>query len=121
MASKNDERREQTGGQEPEAQTPAVKTQAKSAGAESSSGIWTYIGPNIKGAIHTGKTFRGTRAKVLEQARAALEAEPMVQRMIVAGETLARDRVLVRTQGTVLYETFKAIAKKEREKEATNA
>lgn len=103
-----------------EMEAKGIKPKKISLDAKSPSGIWSYIGPNIKGVIHTGKTFRGTRAQVLTQAGRALEAEPRVQRLIVAGEELARARVMVATPGNATYETFKAIAEEQKTKEANN-
>lgn len=97
----------------PKAGCPTGEKEAKGF-RESPSGIWTYIGPNVKGAIHTGKTFRGTRAQVLEQIGRALERESAIQRLIVAGEELSRAREMVKVPGNVLYETFMEIAEKQK-------
>ncbi len=82
---------------------------------ESTSGVWCYIGPSLRGLIAKNHIFRGSRAEVLKQAERALEAHPEVQRMIVPGETLARDRVRVKEPGNALYETYQALEKKEKE------
>ncbi len=97
-------------------EVPAPKAEQKPAKtAESPSGVWLYIGPNIKGVIHTGKLFRGSRAQVLKKAETALEKVPEIQRLIVAGETLTQDRARVKTPGNALYETYQVLAKKEKE------
>ena len=112
MANKSDER--EAAGKPVE--TAAPKAAAKPAkAAESPSGVWCYIGPNLRGLINHNKIFRGTRAEVLKQAERAMEAYPEVQRLIVPGETLARDRARAAVPGNVLYETCQAREKKEKE------
>ena len=82
---------------------------------DNASGIWCYIGPNLRGLINHNKIFRGTRAEVLKQAERVLEAYPEAQRLIVAGENLTRDRERAGTPGNAIYEIYKALEKKEKE------
>lgn len=112
MANKNDERKAADTVAEtpvPKAETRADKT------ADSASGIWCYIGPNLRGLINHNKIFRGTRAEVLKQAERVLEAYPEAQRLIVSGENLTRDRERAGTPGNAIYETYKDLEKKEKE------
>lgn len=80
----------------------------------SAAGFYCYIGPNLKHLIQTGTIFRGSRAEALEQAAAAIQANPLVKTMIVSGDALARARVQVRTPGNVLYANYKKLAGKEK-------
>ena len=61
------------------------------------SGIYMYIGPNLKGLIQTGTIYRGDRARALEQAAAAIDARPLVKTLIVSGSALLEARRKVKT------------------------
>lgn len=130
MANKNDERKTEIAA----AETPKAEVNAKTpegtvealedkgikpakitAADLNPSGIWCYIGPNLRGLINHNKIFRGTRAEVLKQAGRVLEAYPEAQRLIVSGENLTRDRERAGTPGNALYETCQALEKKEKE------
>ena len=85
----------------------------KSRAGNCPSGIYIYIGPNIKKYIQTGTIYRGTRAHALKQAAAAIEAHPLVKTLIVSGDALPEARIKVKTPGNALYANYKKLAGKE--------
>ncbi len=91
------------------AETAAPAQEAVPAKPEPS-GIWCYIGPNLAGLMQSGKVFRGTRAKALKEAAAAIEKYPLVKTLIVSGENLADSRTKVKTPGNALYKNYQRIA-----------
>lgn len=109
---------ETAAGETAAAETPATETDAgteTAAGAAVPAGIWVYIGPSLRGLVATGKLYRGTRAEALEQAAAILARAPEAGRLIVPGKALTQARARARTPGNALYETYQALAKKEKE------
>ena len=69
-------------------------------------GFCVYIGPTIAGVIQSGTIFRGTRSEVLATAAGITEKYPMVATLIVAADTLAQDRIKVKTPGNLLYVNY---------------
>lgn len=70
------------------------------------SGVYVYIGPNIKGLIQTGSIYRGTREDAHKAAAAAIEKHPKVKSLIVSGDALPEVRLRVKTPGNVLYANY---------------
>lgn len=91
------------------AQTPAARSRAEQDGK---SGIYMYIGPNIKGLIQTGTIYRGTREDAFSKAGQAIAKHPLVKSLIVSGEALPLARIRVRTPGNVLYTNYQKLAGK---------
>lgn len=90
-----------------------VESGKKSRAGTCESGFYIYIGPNIKKYIQTGTVYRGTRANALKQAAEAIEAHPLVKKLIVSGDALPEARVKVKTPGNVLYASYQKLAGKE--------
>jgi hypothetical protein len=76
------------------------------------SGVYVYIGPNIKGLIQTGSIYRGTREDAHKAAAAAIEKHPLVKTLIVSGDALPEARLKVKAPGNVLYANYKKLAGK---------
>ena len=76
------------------------------------SGVYVYIGPNIKGLIQTGSIYRGTREDAHKAAAAAIEKHPKVKSLIVAGDVLPEARLKVKTPGNALYANYQKLAGK---------
>ena len=76
------------------------------------SGVYVYIGPNIKGLIQTGSIYRGTREDAHKAAAAAIEKHPLVKTLIVSGDALPEARLKVKVPGNVLYANYKKLAGK---------
>ena len=70
------------------------------------SGLYIYIGPNIKKHIQTGTIYRGTRANALKQAAEAIKAYPLVKTLIVSGDALPEARLKVKAPGNALYANY---------------
>jgi len=71
-----------------------------------------YIGPSLKGLIRSGTIYRGDRAHALEEAKAAIEAQPLVKTLIVSGDFLPKARLKVKTPGNALYASYQKIIRK---------
>lgn len=78
--------------------------------AESSGGICVYLGPSIHGVIQSGTVYGGTKGEVKEQLAAVIKEYPLIARLIVTGETLAGDRIKVKTPGSLLNNAYKKLA-----------
>lgn len=100
---------------------PAAAPQASAASTEAAqpdgkkqeanaSGIYCYIGPSLRGLIKNGDIFRGSRAKALKAAAAAIEAQPLVKTLIVSGDALPAARLKVKTPGNALYKNYQRVA-----------
>ena len=76
------------------------------------SGCYMYIGPTLRGLIRSGTIYRGDRAHALEEARKAIEAQPLVKTLIVTGDYLPEARLKVKTPGNALYVNYRKIAGK---------
>jgi hypothetical protein len=98
-----------------EAQAESVQTEdtATAEKAETNlSGFYIYIGPSIKGLIHSGKIFRGDRASALAAAGKAIQAQPEVKTLIVSGDYLPQARQKVKEPGNILYASYRKLAGK---------
>ncbi len=65
-------------------------------------GFSVYLGPSIRGVIQSGMVFNGSKDKAIASFAAAVEKHPLIAKLIVPGETLAEDRVKVKTAGNLL-------------------
>lgn len=72
-------------------------------------GFCVYIGPTIAGAIQNGTIFRGTRHEVLTSVENITDKYPLVATLIVAGDTLAQDRLKVKNPGNLLYVNYQKL------------
>lgn len=81
------------------------RAEATAAGA----GFFMYIGPTIRGLIQSNTIYIGTRAEALKAAAAAIEHAPLVETLIVPGETLAADRIKLKTPGTAVYLNYRRV------------
>lgn len=69
-------------------------------------GFCVYIGPTIAGVIQSGTIFRGAKKEVLKSVANTTERYPLVASLIVTGDTLAQDRIKVKTPGNLLYVNY---------------
>lgn len=85
------------------------------ADAENKSGVYGYIGPNIRNVIQGGTFWRGTREEVLSNpvVAAAVEKYPLIKTLIVSGDALPEARLKVRQPGNSLYRNYRRLAGKE--------
>lgn len=90
---------------------PAAKAEAPDEKPDGcAAGFFCYIGPSIAGVIRGGTVFRGTRADAMAAAGAAIEAQPLVRTLIVAGDDLPMARLKVKTPGNALYANYRRLA-----------
>lgn len=81
--------------------------------AHSGSGLYCYIGPNLKNLIQTGTIYRGTREEAYARAAGAIAAQPLVKTLIVSGDALPAARLRVKKPGNTLYANYQKLAGKE--------
>lgn len=103
-------------GQEPIA-TAARKTAGTT--ARKSNKIYCYIGPNIRGYLHTGQVFRGEREDILRELAEAVGKHPLIKTLLIPGESLATARLRVMEPGTGHYANYQKL-KNELQDEARN-
>lgn len=83
--------------------------------AENKSGVYGYIGPNIKGVIQGGVFWKGSRESVMKNpvVADAVAKYPLVKKLIVSGDALPEARFKVRTPGNAMYKAYRSLAGKE--------
>lgn len=81
--------------------------------------IYCYIGPNIRGYLHTGQVFRGEREDILRELAEAVGKYPLIKTLLIPGESLATARLKVKEPGTGHYANFQKL-KNELQDEARN-
>jgi len=81
----------------------------KAAAPKKDTGFFVYLGPSIRGVIQTATIYEGTRAEVEEFLAGPIERYPKIKRLLVSGETLAEDRIKVKTPGNGLYAAYMKI------------
>lgn len=85
---------------------------------ESSNGaFFMYLGPSIRGKIQANSLYQGSRAEVEQLLASAIEAHPRIKTLLVSGDTLAVDRVKVKTPGNYLYEEYRKFVAELKNKE----
>ena len=74
----------------------------KKAALVKETGFFVYLGPSIRGVIQTATIYEGTKAEVEEFLAGPIERYPRIKRLLVSGETIAEDRIKVKTPGNGL-------------------
>ncbi len=99
--------------QAPSSETKTVSKKRKPSGkaAAPQGDFCVYLGPSIRGVITKGAVYRGARPEVLAGLERILGSFPGVAGLIVPSATLPRDRVKVKTQGTLLYNRYQQLVK----------
>lgn len=80
-------------------------------------GFFVYLGPSIRGVIQTATIYEGTKAEVEEFLAGPIERYPRIKRLLVSGETIAEDRIKVKTPGNGLYVSYMKLADELKNKE----
>ena len=78
--------------------------------ARKSNKIYCYMGPDIKGYLHTSQVFRGERENLLKEYAQLVEAHPLVKNLLVPGESLAVARLKVKEPGTAHYANYQKLS-----------
>ena len=73
-------------------------------------GFCCYIGPTIPGVIQSGTVYKGDLKTVRKELTGITERFPLVKNLVVSGQTLAADRMKVKTPGNLLYEQYAKLA-----------
>ena len=89
----------------------------KKAAPMKETGFFVYLGPSIRGVIQTATIYEGTKAEVEEFLAGPIERYPRIKRLLVSGETIAEDRIKVKTPGNGLYVSYMKLADELKNKE----
>ena len=89
---------------EPKGKNTTKKSDGKAAG------FCVYLGPSIRGVIQSGTIYRGDKAAVLKELAPALERHPLIASLVVTNDTLAVDRIKVKTAGNLLNVNYRKLA-----------
>ena len=89
----------------------------KKAAPVKETGFFVYLGPSIRGVIQTATLYEGTKAEVEEFLAGPIERYPRIKRLLVSGETIAEDRIKVKTPGNGLYVSYMKLADELKNKE----
>lgn len=93
------------------------ETKEKKAAPKKETGFFVYLGPSIRGVIQTATIYEGTRAEVEEFLAGPIERYPRIKRLLSPGETIAEDRIKVKTPGNGLYVAYMKLADELKNKE----
>jgi len=105
----SDEVTEVTSVAEPVTDEKNTSPKAKKAAGNTGS-FCVYLGPSIRGVIQSGTVYSGTKEKVIASLSSAVEAYPLIAKLIVPGETLAEDRIKVKQAGNLLNVNYNKLA-----------
>lgn len=75
-------------------------------------GYCVYIGPTVPSVIQSGTVIPGDPEKARAAYASAVEREPLIATLIVSGQTLAADRIKVKTPGNLLYVNYRKLSGK---------
>lgn len=81
----------------------AVKAAPNKENPATTAGFCVYIGPTVVGVIQNGSVLRGNKQEALRTVADAVDKYPLIASLIVSGDTLAVDRIKVKTPGNLLY------------------
>lgn len=84
------------------------KPKAKTVSAKDS--FCVYIGPTIMGVIQNGTIYRGNKETVVALLSEEISKRPLLASLIVTSETLAEDRIKVKTPGNLLHVNYRKLA-----------
>jgi len=102
--------------------SPAPETRPERRQHEvNNSGFYIYIGPTIRGVIHNGDIYRGTRAEAMEKAAGAIERYRLVKTLIVSGDALPVARMRVKKPGNAFYVNYHKLSRQVLEARQDNA
>ncbi|MDE6727922.1 MAG: hypothetical protein K2J80_08285 [Oscillospiraceae bacterium] len=93
----------------------APPAEAKAEPPQEKSGVFVYLGPNLKGVINNGSIFTGTRSAVISTVKKRVEDAgqgakmPKISRLIVADADISKVKAQLGAGGNALCEAYKAI------------
>lgn len=80
-------------------------------------GFFVYLGPNVRGVVQNGAIYEGSRNEVEAFLFSAIERFPQIRIMLISSETLAEDRIKIKTPGNYLYEEYRKFVAELKKKE----
>lgn len=89
--------------------------EAKAEDPQEKSGVFAYLGPNVKGVINNGAIFAGKRGEVVDAIKKRVENAglgakmPKISRLIVADADITKAKAQLGAGGNALSEAYKAI------------
>lgn len=93
---------------------PAVTAVTKKSKAKKTvgktDGFCVYLGPSIRGVIQSGTVYPMAKEQAVIKLSSAVEKYPLVAQLIVPDDTLAEDRIKVKTDGNLLNVLYKKLA-----------
>lgn len=78
----------------------------ETANNEVTEGRFIYIGPSLKTGIKENEIFTGKREEIEKYLENTLEKYPQAKLLIVRTETLAKSKLAVKTNGTLLNKYY---------------
>ena len=78
------------GDEVPTEQPEQAEQGGQNAAAESR--VWVYLGPSIRGVVSNGRIYFGSKAEIIESFGEKLKDYPQIERLIVADQTLQRQK-----------------------------
>lgn len=82
----------------------------KSAGK--TDGFCVYIGPSIRGVIQSGTIYGGSLEETIKKLSPIIEKYPLIAKLISTHQTIAEDRIKVKTAGNLLNVYYRQLAGK---------
>lgn len=92
-------------------EAPAKSKKSPQSATDTNSGFCAYIGPTIIGVIQNGTIYNGTKSEVIKRLATVINKYPLVQTLIVSGDTLPEDRLKVNQPGNILYVNYHKLEK----------
>lgn len=68
-----------------------------------------YLGPSIRGVIQKGAIYPGEKITVLSQLQGTIEKYPQIKYLVTTHESVATDRLKLKTPGNLLFEKNKQL------------
>ena len=74
------------------------------------SGVWVYIGPNIRGIVTNGGIYVGTKSEVLARLPDGWKKYPKIERLIVSDAAVSRAKEQINEGKGGISVAFKELA-----------
>lgn len=97
-------------GESAQVETVTEKKTKEAAAASDDATFCVYLGPTIQGFIQSGTVYSGNRKSAEEALSAEIAKYPLIAKLIVTDQTIAEDRIKVKTAGNVLNVYYKKLA-----------
>lgn len=71
--------------------------------------VFVYLGPSIRGVIQNGSIYRGTRSGVVESLKAAINAYPKIERLLIEDVEIAAAKEKIKKGGNALSLAYQSL------------